>query len=135
MNPAPVLRLRGRVHSDPVANPVPTSPAVDEQRDPESGRVTRQARPERPGYDKWDVPVLTEGGGFVTMIIREEALAKLSGEMPCAAGDVVDLPVYGYVAYRGEPGRRFPVPGYSLAADVLLAERASTGGARVAVAS
>lgn len=135
-NPAPVLRLRGTVHSDPVLNPVPGAEALPEQRDAETGRLIRAARPAREGYDKYDVSVLTEGGGFVTLVIREEALAKVEGWMP-AKGEQVDLPVYGYVAYRGEAPRRFAVPGYSLAGEVLAAERrASTStGSRVAAVS
>lgn len=133
MNPAPVLRLRGVVHSDPVSNPVAPAEAVSEERDPETNRVTRAARPARAGYDKYDVAVLTDGGGFVTLIIREEALSKIGGWLP-AKGETVDLPVYGYVAYRGEPGRRFAVPGYSLAGDVLAAEN-SAEGRRISAAS
>lgn len=131
-NPAPVLRLVGTVHSHPVSNPVLPAEALPEQRDAE-GRITRAARPARAGYDKYDVTVLTAGGGFVTLVLRDEALAKVDGWMP-VAGEAIDVPVYGYVAYRGEAPRRFAVPGYSLAGDVLAAELAAAGR-RVAAAS
>lgn len=136
MNPAPVLRLRGVVHAEPILNPVPAVPASPATTD-EAGNVLRPARQAREGYDKYDVTILTDDGGFVTLVVLDKALAVLGGEMPCAKGEKVDLPVYGYVAWRGEYPRRFAVPGYSLAAEVLAAEKSRTGsaGARVAAVS
>lgn len=133
MNPAPVLRLRGVVHSNPVHNPVQPSPEVAPERD-ETGRIVRRGYPAREGYDKYDVTVLTEGGGFVTVVFRAEALEAVGGWMP-SAGETVDLPVRGFVAWAGQEGNRFRVPGYSLAGDLCAAERAGESGRRVAAVS
>jgi hypothetical protein len=133
MNPAPVLRLRGVVHTEPVLNPVAPAEAVEAQRD-ENGRVVKQGYPARDGYDKYDVTVLTEDGGFVTLVMRDEAIAAAEGYLP-SKGDEVDLPVYGYVAYRGNPGRRFAVVGFSFAGTVYAAQKASEGGKRAHLAS
>lgn len=132
-NPAPIVRLRGTVHAAPVANPVADAPAQPEQRD-QDGRLIRPAYPARPGYNKWDVNVLTDDGGFVTLVMREESLAQVDGWMP-ERGERIDVPVRMFVSRRESNGRWYSVPGVSLAGDVLSAENSTSSGARVAAVS
>lgn len=115
-NPAPVLTLKGTVRS---AEPrhVRAVEARPAERDPD-GRVVRGPIEARDSYDVVDVVVLTEDGGFASVLVGGAALARLQGEVP-SLGDSVDWRVRCYVTWQGSPGRRFATVGYSLAADLL----------------
>jgi hypothetical protein len=128
-NPAPILRLSGMVHGNPrerAVAPVEAAPAVRD----EHGVVLKRAREARPGYDVHDVVVLTEGGGFVTVVFRDEAIAAAGGFLPGAADKVENLPVYAFIAWSGPEGARYSSVGVSFAGTVYAAENGS--GRRVA---
>lgn len=124
MNPSPVLTLAGRVHAV-IARHVDALPALPEERDPDTGRVTRPARPARDGYDTTDVTILTPEGGFCTAVLSEQALADLGGELP-SAGDSVDYAVRPFVKWTKYGERSASSVGFSVAGDVTIARRQST---------
>jgi len=75
------------------------------------------------------VNVLTEDGGFATVLIRAEAVeACYGGNLP-DRGEVVDWPVRTYITWAGREGNRFRVVGYSVHGE-LLASEVSSGGSR-----
>lgn len=141
-NPAPVLRISGSVHADPIERtvaPLEARPARPAERN-EFGVVTKpylRAIEARDGYTVHDVTVLTRGGGFVTIVFREEAVQEAGGYLP-GAGDVVeDLPVLSYVKreYPSGGGAGWSRAGFSFAGSVYAEEareRVSKTGSRVA---
>ncbi len=131
-NIAPILWIKGRIRRV-TTREVPAAPALPEQRDPETGFMTREARPARPGYSVMDAVVDTEPGGLVTVVFREEAIAEAEGFIP-TDGDAVEIPVRCYDNWQGSPGRRYRTNGYSFAGSVYAATAKSrTGGTRAAV--
>jgi hypothetical protein len=135
-NPAPVLRLHGTVHSTPLTRQVEAREARPEQRDPATGEITQRAQEAREGYQVTDVLVLTDDGGFVTVLFRDEAVQAAGGFLP-ERGDSLDgLPVLSYVARQNNNGRWFSQVGLSFAGAVYAADQAAHGtGSRIAAAS
>jgi hypothetical protein len=135
-NPAPVLRLTGTVHGSPREREVPPQAAVPAVRD-EHGVIMTRARDARPGYTVQDVTVLTEGGGFVTVIFRDEAIEAAGGYLPGAGDKVEGLPVFQYVAWGGPEGRRYAQAAVSFAGTVYADEngKSAASGRRLAEAS
>ncbi len=132
MNIAPVLRCRGTVRQiQPRLVPAvdATAPTYDEQ-----GNLLRLGREAREAYTCHDIVLDTNPGGLVAVVVTPEASETTEGWLP-NVGDELDLPVRGYVAWKGNPGRRFATPGYSLAADLFMAEKATPEGRRVSAVS
>jgi hypothetical protein len=134
VNVAPITRCKGRVHAVAPIRTVAAIEAAPAERDPETGRITKDAVEARAAYEVLDVTVHTDDGGYALVIMKDDALAGLGGTLP-AAGDEVDWPVRNYVAWAGRAGRRFPTVGYSVATDVFVAERAKQPARPSAVAS
>lgn len=131
-NPAPVLLLTGTVFSEPVARSVAPLDARDAHTDPETGR-SFPAREAQPGYDVWDMSVLTEHGGFASVVIRDQAVADAGPSFALPAkGESITWPVRTFDIWRGPEGRRFRQTGFSLAGSVLASMTADTGSRRLA---
>lgn len=127
MNPSPVLTLSGVVYTvrEREVQAVEARPAQYD----DGGKFLRAAVEARDGYTVVDVTVLTDGGGFAPVVLSVAALEALGGALP-AEGDTVTYPVRPFVQWVGNPGRRFPKPAFSAAAELL--GQASSHGARVA---
>jgi len=124
VNVSPVLRLMGRIHSVGQRH-VPAVAAAEAERDPETGRIVRDAVEARDAYDVFDVVVHTDRGGYALVVARADAL---EGTVP-EPGESVDWPVRNYIVWSGRAGRRFPTVGVALAGEVYRQEQVP-GGAR-----
>lgn len=129
MNPAPVVSLIGTVYAVRPRD-VQAVEARPAQYDGE-GKFLRAAVEARPGYTVHDVTVLTQGGGFASVVLSEDALAALNGTLP-SERDEVEWPVRPFVRWDGNPGRRFPRVALSLAAEHISASSSRPSGSRVA---
>jgi hypothetical protein len=127
-NPAAVLRVTGTVHGDPRERVIPDLPAVPARHDDEGNLVAR-AREGRDGYTVHDLTVLTDGGGFVTVVFRDEAVAAAGGFLPGSGDRIENLPVYQYVSWNGPEGRRFAQAALSFAGSVYADERGTSASA------
>lgn len=134
-SPAPVLTVRGRVHSV-VTREVPSRDALPETRDPETNRVVQHAQPAREGYTATDVTVLTEHGGFCTVVALPDAVKALGGEIPAAGSEAVELLARPFVSWRRGARGSFASVGLSLAGPETAALRsAGSEAGRRALAS
>lgn len=120
-NPSPILTVSGRAHAV-VAREVAPVAARPEERDPETGRLVREAQPAREGYSVQDVTVLTDQGGFATVSLLPQALMALGGSIP-TPGEDVSFPVRPYIKWAGRAPRKYPTVGLSVAADALPAAK------------
>ena len=95
----------------------------------DAGNFLRRAVDARDGYLTRDVTVLTEHGGFASVVLSDAAIEAAGGLIP-SPGDAVAWPVRPFVTWVGNPGRKFARPGFSVAADIIAA---TAGGKRSSV--
>lgn len=127
MSIAALLDISGEVRRvDP--RTVPERPAREAGTD-ESGTF-RPAVEHRDGYEVVDLTVLTDDGGFATVLLGAEVLTALAGSIP-VNGDRVSYKVRTFIAWRSQGSRKYPAVGLSVSADHL----ATTSGARRADAA
>lgn len=124
MNPAPVVHLRGTVHTAAVRVVEPYA-GREAEHDPQTGRLTRAAVPPREGYEVIDVVVLSEDGGYLTVVVRDVP-KSWGGELP-RRGSSVEWPLRAYTTWAGPEGRRFAVVGWALATEVFDGVLAGAG--------
>lgn len=130
MNPAPILRLVGRLHTDLVEREVPAYEGREAYRD-DNGTYHRAVDP-RPAYSIFETNVVTDGGGFISLSARSEVVeqATAAGWSLPGKGEDVDLPVRPYLMWTGPDGRRFQTIRLALS-DTLCDElKAAKPGAR-----
>lgn len=134
--PLPVLLVAGSVREVTTRSVAPAE-SVPLERD-DSGRVIRQPRDARPGYDVLDVVVLTDDGGFVTVILKADALEAARGGVVPERGERVEWPVWVSLEWVGPPTQRRTRPRFSVPTDVLVSMTQSgrkNGERRLAPAS
>lgn len=102
------------------------------ERTDDEGRVLARAVEARPGYFTTDVVILTDGGGFATVVLSDEAAAALGGELP-NPGDEISYAVRPFTKWTRYGSRTVAGVGLSVAGDVT-AERRSHEGRRLAPA-
>lgn len=127
MNVAPVVWLKGTVRrvEDRTVEAVEARPAQYD----ETGRMVARSREAREGYSTRDATVLTDFGGFASVVLSDEAIAAHHGGTVPSVGDEVEWPVRGFVKWLGSEGRKYTVVHYSVAADVAPgADLAVTSG-------
>jgi hypothetical protein len=129
VNISPVLRLRGKIHSSSMRTVAPVE-AADAERDPETGRIVRDAVEAREGYDVVDFVVHTDDGGYALVVFRGEHFEEALGGVLPDQGAGVDWPVRNFITWSGRAGRRFPTVGYAVAGEVVIAESKRGGGRR-----
>lgn len=114
-NPAPVLIIKGTCHTV-TRRHVPALEARAEQRD-EQGNFLSRAREGRDAYDTTDVVVLTDGGGFATVVLSDDATAEMDGWQP-SQGDAINLVVRPFIKWERQGQRSWTVVGLSVAGDL-----------------
>jgi hypothetical protein len=124
-NPLPVLRMQGLVRTVTERH-VPAAEAREAEYD-ESGGLVRAAREYREGYDVWDVVVLTDAGGFATVLFRDLAVAEAGGFLP-TVGDRLDVPVRCFASWQQTGTRKWVTVGYSFAGAEYASEAESRTG-------
>lgn len=134
MNVSPVIRIRGTVYAVALRT-VAAQEAKPAERDPETGRIVRDAFEAREEYDVLDFTVHTDDGGYALVLMRGDVLEQALGGAVPNKGAAVDWPARNFITWRGRAGSKYPTVGYSVAGDVLAAETAKPGARAATLAN